>query len=122
MKTTLLFGVCIMLGMTGCQKSIEADDADMKAAAFASIAAEHPDLDASELQFSDIIRSEAPGGEELICVGYTLPASAQTVISNTPQGKMSIVTTKAINVMMSSSGAAKSVHEGTVTHTYSIDE
>jgi hypothetical protein len=111
-----------MLGITGCQKSTEADDADMKAAAFASIAAEHPDLDSSELQFRTIIRRESPGGQELICVSYTLPASAQTVISNTPQGKKRIVTTKVINVMMSSSGEVKSVLKGTEEHIYSVAE
>lgn len=113
-----------MLGITGCQKSTEADDADMRTAALSSISAEHPDLDSSELQFSEITRSESPSGEELISVSYTLPASAQTVVSNTPQGKRSIATTttKAINVRMSSSGEVMSVHEGTVKRTYSIDE
>jgi hypothetical protein len=117
--TPLLIGACLVLVMTGCQKSsdvIGRAETTIKSAALAAITAKYPDVSSSELKFSDMSIRAMPNGQEDVFVTYALPASAKT----TTEGKKATTTTDTIGVRMSPSGKVEMVYKSTTADTYNV--
>ncbi|MGB7769825.1 MAG: hypothetical protein WBN22_13355 [Verrucomicrobiia bacterium] len=117
--TPLLIGACLVLLVTGCQKSsgvIGRAETTIKTAALAAITAKYPDVSASELKFSEMSIRVMLNGQEDVFVTYTLPASATT----TTEGKKATTTTDTIGVRMSPSGKVEMVYKSTSAETYNV--
>ena len=123
MKITrlLLIGACILSGLTGCHKPWDSqpigatEAAGIKTAALASITANYPDVDLSNVTFKDMGRATSPNDGKTIYVIYILPASAKTNVIYTPKGKRVGVTWQAFTVWMSPRMEVKSVSKRILT-------
>jgi hypothetical protein len=119
--TPLLIGACLVLVLTGCQKSSDVfgkAETTIKSAALAAITAKYPDVSSSELKFSEMSIHSMPDGKEEIFVTYDRPATAKT----TTEGKKATTTTKTIGVRMSPSGNVTLVYDSTRGETYNVGQ
>jgi hypothetical protein len=126
--TSLLIGVCILAGLTGCHKSQSsqpigaAEEGSIKTAALASIAAKYPSLDSSKLIFGDMRRETPPVGKQFILVNYMLPTPGTTNEYDTPEGKRVKISRKTLSVTMSPALEVQNVSESARDDIYKVDQ
>jgi hypothetical protein len=115
----LLIGVCLLTVLAGCDKPQSNDvittaENTIKDGAAASIKAQYPDVNSSDLKFTRLIITVGIKGEQNVWVSFDLPSSAET----TTDGNKSRTTTKEFRVKMSLSGKVEDVHQSTRTDTH----